>query len=174
MKKINVMNVKSSDLKASIFSERDLFWLVGIYEGEGCVRVPKKKRSELTIQIGMIDKDIVEKIAKLFGNRNIYTRKRKNRKAFYICQVSGAHAVEVLLALIPFLGVRRKERAKEAIDAYDGFQGSSGYKLNNLAALQIREMKSKGKTAKEIALLFRVNEATIYRVLQGIRWSNVE
>ena len=169
------MNIKSSDLQPVYFSTQDLFWLVGIYEGEGCVRVPKKKRSEIAIQIAMIDRDIVMRIAVLLGNRRVGIQKRKhpkyNRKTMYRCQVSGVEAVRILLSLMPHLGKRRMARAKEAIAAYDGFESMPfHYKLSKQAAGRIRNMRLQGKKVEEIAQLFRVHKTTIYRVLKGIHW----
>lgn len=51
----------------------DIIWLAGLLEGEGCFNVRPEKNGQARVSIEMTDKDIVERVSRLFDS-NISTR----------------------------------------------------------------------------------------------------
>ena len=79
----------------------DIAWLAGLWEGEGCFCLNKKKYPQMIL--GMCDEDVVTKAANMMGRRVYHNRN------MYYAQVSGACAIEWMMILLPFLGKRRRE-----------------------------------------------------------------
>lgn len=70
-----LINEKKREFVLSNISEFDLAWLIGILEGEGSFYANKKPQPP-RVSVNMTDKDIIEKVAKLFGNKQIYEKKK--------------------------------------------------------------------------------------------------
>ena len=103
--------------KAEI-SQRDLDWLSGILEGEGCFYLSHK--SCPTITINMIDKDIIDRIAKLFKrdfNEIEWKKKRNIGKIQYRTATYSVEAIQFMELLYPLMGKRRQKRIKSILHA---------------------------------------------------------
>jgi hypothetical protein len=101
-------------------NERDLYWIAGLFEGEGCFTC---SAGEPHAQISMCDYDIVERAANMLG-ANIYTevpRKEgfKYQFRFVIC---GMKAADFMLLIYPIMGERRQARIKEVLFTYPKLQ----------------------------------------------------
>lgn len=100
-------------------SEIDTSWLAGLLEGEGCfVRSgPRNSNGEQTVsvKVRMTDKDVVERAGKLMKCRNIRTTDRQNKKLIYEAGVFGNTARDVMKAVYPFMGERRKAKIDELL-----------------------------------------------------------
>jgi hypothetical protein len=99
-------------------SDTEVAWLAGIYEGEGyCgIRYPGRNFS---VQITMSDFDIIERFHELVGIGTVREIKPRGKETYKVCKqwvVSSIDAVHFLETITPWLGIRRKERAIEAID----------------------------------------------------------
>ena len=99
-------------------------WLAGLYEGEGCLsayyhpeRASTKTRRTWAVAIGMTDRDVVEKVKKVFGAGNVRVQNRKApRKTFYLWRITKRSEVYYFLAMIyPWLGKRRRALARTAL-----------------------------------------------------------
>jgi len=51
----------------------DIIWLAGLLEGEGCFNVRPEKNDQARVSVEMTDKDIIERVSRLFDS-NISTR----------------------------------------------------------------------------------------------------
>ena len=92
-------------------------WAVGVFEGEGCIRV---EETGVALIICMCDRDVVDRFAKLYG-LNVWTdhRHAKNPKHqdAYICAIRRRKEVKkVLPRWLPYLGERRAARARECLE----------------------------------------------------------
>lgn len=93
-------------------STKDICWLAGILEGEGCFCY----QCSPGIRVGMTDKDIIERIASLIGHnvRGPY-KYRVNKKPVYYTEIWGSKAISWMMTLYCLMGNRRKERIKEIV-----------------------------------------------------------
>lgn len=95
-----------------------LHWLAGLLEGEGsflkgspsCPRTPG-----VTVQ--MTDRDVIERVAKLFGVTYL-TQQRGKWKTAYRTTLRGARAVKLMKRLRPLMGERRKGQIDRAVACY--------------------------------------------------------
>ena len=91
-------------------------WLAGLLEGEGCFTY----QCSPTIRVGMTDKDVVQRIAALFGRhvRGPY-KYRDNMKPVYYTEVNGAVAVDWMQTILGFMGKRRSVKIREVLKKWD-------------------------------------------------------
>lgn len=95
---------------------RDIVYLAGLLEGEGCFRY-ETRRVGPSIVLGMTDKDVVEKVAHLLGS-GVVTRKihlDKPWKPCYISKLNGRAAAGWMMTLYPLLGQRRQAKIREIL-----------------------------------------------------------
>jgi hypothetical protein len=94
-------------------------WLAGIIEGEGCFQKGyggRGREARINISVHMTDRDIVERVARLFGV-SVYTyppmKSRVGWKTSYLARTSGRKALAIMDAIEPFLGERRLATMRE-------------------------------------------------------------
>ena len=103
--------------------EQKLIFLAGVFEGEGSFgfwgKVGKSNRY-LRAQIRMCDEDIVVRFIDYFKLGSISTSLPKNTKhsRSWKWTVAGDRAIDVMLQLTPYLGIRRQEKFKECCPSY--------------------------------------------------------
>lgn len=100
----------------------DLYWLAGLLEGEGSFGYHLnggRRSGRISIQIGLTDLDVIERVAILF-NRKVYChKKRQNRKQSYSTFLTGPEAVILMRSLTPLMGNRRKNQIISSIEAWE-------------------------------------------------------
>jgi hypothetical protein len=104
-------------------------WLSGYLEGEGSFIYT----NTLQVSVQSTDKDIVEKVAKLFGKKNIgsydpnkYEKKKivrgnsvkTRRKRIYYIAVHGIRAYKILQKIYKYMGQRRKKQINRIIKQF--------------------------------------------------------
>lgn len=108
----------------TVFRNRDwtklsLAWVAGVFEGEGCFTTSKYRNSRTFVaRISMTDEDVVRKIHAVtqMGNILIKRPEQAHHKVQFSWTVSGFEGFQaVVAALWPWLGNRRKSRAKEIL-----------------------------------------------------------
>lgn len=93
---------------------RDIRWLAGLLEGEGCFLY----HSSPAIVLNMKDKDVVERAAVILGNRSVRMKTPPAKPQWnqtYTCAVYGARAAGWMMTLYGLMGVRRKDKIKEVL-----------------------------------------------------------
>ena len=103
----------------------ELAWLAGLLEGEGCfwLRKPRGARQSCSpyLAVSMTDKDVVERVAKIFGVQ--VKKKPDQRKAHYkpcwTVQASGPRAALWMNRMLPFMGMRRTARINEVLKEWE-------------------------------------------------------
>lgn len=93
----------------------DAAWLAGLLDGEGCFDSP---RGNPRVRVKMSDLDVILRAADAMGGASTYMEVVPDRKPLMVAQVTGDRAVEVLRAILPWLGSRRTARATEIILAH--------------------------------------------------------
>lgn len=107
----------------SLSKEQKLIFLAGVFEGEGSFgfwgKINKSNRY-LRVQIRMCDEDIVLRFIDFFKLGSISTHLPKNTKhsQSWKWTVSGDKAIDVMLQLTPYLGIRRQEKFTECYQFY--------------------------------------------------------
>src|SRR6266566_2460518 len=106
--------------------ELEFHWLVGILEGEGTfLRGAPSKPGAPILRVSMTDRDVVERVAKLFGRAVVRLRRRKpHHKLPYATTIKGASAVQAMCAVRPFLGTSRQVQIDLAISSWQTRRGS--------------------------------------------------
>lgn len=87
-------------------------WLAGILEGEGTFG----HYSSTRIKVQMGDKDIIERVAKLWGVE-VKTRpdKRPKHNVMYEASIYGPAAIEWMKKVYLLMGIRRKAKIMEIL-----------------------------------------------------------
>ena len=110
---------------------KDIYWLSGLLEGEGCfaITVHKKKstikyksgvRYSITPRVIMssTDLDIVKRAASILGATNLSTQKRLATKNYHTASIYGVNAIGWMMTLYPMMGIRRKAKIKSIINSW--------------------------------------------------------
>jgi intein/homing endonuclease len=151
-------------------SREDIAWLAGLYEGEGTCVEQTNYKGLYKIRISMTDKDVIERAQNIFnGLGSIATSSKYDRKSVFHWSLSSKEEVQAFLAMVwPWLGERRKERAKEALislrDREHRGQRPQGHAERNKTA--IMNAYDMGCSMKTIAEMFFVDSGTVRRILR--------
>ena len=103
-------------------SEQEIAWLAGLLEGEGAFMlgknwVNKKAYIYPVIVVSMTDKDVVDRVAAIFGNTTYCSKPQESHwKLLYSVSTSGSRAVVFLKKILPFMGERRRKKITEILD----------------------------------------------------------
>ncbi|KKM86268.1 hypothetical protein LCGC14_1280670 [marine sediment metagenome] len=92
---------------------KDIAWLGGLLEGEGCFGFSEKKYPN--ISVGMTAEDTITKVADMWD-----VRIHKSRNCWKT-QINGAYAISWMMTLYPFLGRCRKDTITEIIKFWRNF-----------------------------------------------------
>lgn len=102
---------------------KDIIWLSGILEGEGCF---SKCGNKITIQLQMTDKDTVQKAYKIFNSGGSITpyfgNKVKQNKTIYCITIRGDRAAMWMMTLYSLMGERRKEKIKSLLSFWKSYK----------------------------------------------------
>ena len=105
--------------------QRSIEWAAGLFEGEGCISYDKLAPNTRILVIGMTDYDVMQDFVRLVGYGNLRgpiqrITHGKRRKDFWEWRVKKRKEVtRILKLLLPYLGNRRAERAREALNHYE-------------------------------------------------------
>src|SRR5436309_15523976 len=86
--------------------ELELHWLVGILEGEGTfLRGAPSRPGTPILRVSMTDRDVVDRVAKLFGRAVVRLRRRRpHHKLPYSTSIKVAPATRVMYGVRALLG----------------------------------------------------------------------
>lgn len=95
---------------------KDIAWLAGLLEGEAHFGY-NKGGDHAFIEIAMTDKDVIDRVAHMFGSK---TRSRPGVKLHHQPQwrtcVTCVKARAWMMTLFPLLGRRRRDKIKQILD----------------------------------------------------------
>ena len=99
----------------------EFFWLCGLLEGEGSfIAGSPSKPGKPKVCVQMTDRDVVERVARLFGGHKVQLKKAKNVKhkdSFYVA-LCGDKAAELMHAMQPHMSLRRQQQISKALDSW--------------------------------------------------------
>jgi len=152
----------------------EFFWLVGLLEGEGTfLPGPPSNPNSPRIALLMTDKDIVQKVARLWGmsfhEASSAQIKSKGWTLPYKTTLRGTKAVALMKLLQPYLGIRRQVQVTKALRNYD----PNLRKLNSskLTEALVTTIRHESGSIREIARRYGVSHATISRIKSKETWS---
>ena len=96
----------------------DMFWAIGLFEGEGCIHIVKSK-PQVMLRLTSTDLDVLEKFKAIMGCGCIITRKKlqEHHKQAYEWRTKGRLIVtDILTEWLPYLSQRRAAKAQQAIE----------------------------------------------------------
>lgn len=150
-------------------SKENKYWIAGLLEGEGAFMTgPPRDPNQITIDIHMIDKDIMERVAEIFGT-SVYKRpKRENRQQIYRVQIYCSRAISLMKAIYPIMGERRKSQIEKVFKAWDPWKHKkANSKLNDEKAKEVFHLtQNTNKSYEEIAKSFPVSDKTVKKIAQ--------
>jgi hypothetical protein len=121
----------------------EIAWLAGILEGEGYFGFNGSSKSlNPSIQVSMVDRDIIERIADLFaavkGKKcNImeidrFTKINSNWQTQYKVEISGKPARKIMLLVVKLMGFRRRQKIWQILNGYKTIQKADRVELMSL------------------------------------------
>jgi hypothetical protein len=117
-----------------IMNQVDMAWAAGLFEGEGCFFF-EPRRAGQGAKLAMTDEDIVRRFADIVGIGRIfsYQPKRANEKRVYTWAVySFEHTQAIIAMLWPWLGERRRAKARDLLAWCRTRPGSKGHRWLNI------------------------------------------
>lgn len=91
-------------------NERDLGWIAGILDGEGCFCMfHTKKQWSLRCMVGVTDISLIQRLCSLLGLAYTVKKPRGNRKSRYDVVIPHRVLVEILPLLIPTMTAKRRQ-----------------------------------------------------------------
>jgi hypothetical protein len=103
---------------------KDVMWLAGLLEGEGCFGITDSPR----ITVNMIDLDIIERVRKILGTSDKMLEKHmekynKNANTQYQTSIHGTRAISWMMTIYSLMGIRRQSKIREVISKWKEMKG---------------------------------------------------
>jgi hypothetical protein len=140
-----------------------LAWLAGLYEGEGCCTLQGKSYS---VRIAMTDEDVVLRARDVAGVGTVYgpyDRGEGNKPIWtWDCNETASYAV--LVALWPWLGVRRKADATRAIEHFGARERRFLVTTEQRAAI-CKDRRETGASQWNLAARHGVSRSLVQQIL---------
>jgi hypothetical protein len=116
-------------------SLRNIEWIAGLLEGEGCFSLTPSRPGSASIVLGMTDHDVVQRFAGHLGCKVRTTQPGntalgKKRKPVYLTTVASTKAVGLMMTIYPLMGFRRKTRIREILLAWKKGQRYARYRTH--------------------------------------------
>lgn len=102
---------------------KDIYWLAGLIEGDGCFTSSASGEGCPTIAVKMSDRDVVVRANNILrpGGEcpvRMFPDARSDRQPIFISKLTGARAIGWMMTLYPLMGERRQARIRELIAAW--------------------------------------------------------
>jgi hypothetical protein len=100
------------------WTREGLAWAAGLFEGEGCIGFSKTV-GQWQLIVASTDEDVLQRLLEVTGCGTLRGPLERGHKPYWIWSVSRrTHVYALLVALYPWLGQRRQERARECLEYY--------------------------------------------------------
>jgi hypothetical protein len=94
----------------------ETYYLAGLIEGEGYVRV--RPSGGISLSIEMIDHDVIAYVAALIHGKVLGPYDRHARQQTYVVAIHGEPAAQLMQRLRPLLFARRQKQVDKVLSAY--------------------------------------------------------
>lgn len=149
--------------------EKDLYWVVGLLEGEGSFLL-KKKADSAIIQCNMTDLDILKRLCNLAGGGICKIKKRESHwKQSWYWYLHGKKALNLMKKLEPLMGSRRKSKIQECIKIYEDVLDKKRIKSEKIEKMreEVKIKAASGKKHREIAKEYGKSRSYISHIVAG-------
>lgn len=101
--------------------DASLIWLAGWLEGEGSFYsgTPKGDNQRIHIQVFSIDRDVIEKAAKIMEGSIYFIKARGRSQSGWRVEAQGECAANLMRRLLPFMGKRRSDQILKSLSNWD-------------------------------------------------------
>ena len=150
-------------------------WLAGLLEGEGCFTFNRTAR----VILGMTDRDVVERAAKLMKSSTLAKRLLSSGKTFFSVALCGRRACDLMIAVLPYMGERRRVKIESLLRQWSELPGIASGERTGQAKLtwsmveEIRESyaldSSRGEQTR-LAKLYGIRQSTLWNALNRVSW----
>lgn len=144
--------------------KEDLAWLAGLLEGEGSFMLGRNIVNERLyhypkIVVAMTDEDVIARAAGLFGTSVYVIPPTEGRKQQWRAQKNGSGAAEIMVALLPHMGIRRSAKIEEILEEYGEIEPTEVRRARSCSIAQKRRWAMYGtKTGRLPSADYRENE----------------
>jgi hypothetical protein len=133
-------------------------WLAGLVEGEANISINGRS---LTLRIKMGDHDVISHAASLLGAKvQAATVSDPRVKPMWLAQIKSSTAAEWIMTLYSWLGIRRRQQARDALLAWR--RQGHGVIPQSLTEAILGYRRARLSQSEIIALL-KVSKSTVYR-----------
>lgn len=158
-------------VKDIAINEKDLLWLAGLIDGDGCFRFLQKPDGTFltcSIVVKMVDEDVVQRAAALFSS-SVSCIKSQNikHKNIFCTRLLGHNSVSLMKLLYPYMSSRRQKKIDDIFESLE----RSKKELKVQDSVDFLKNLRKTKSCREIGLLYGVSGETI-RMMTLDRYSN--
>jgi hypothetical protein len=105
---------------------KDIYWVAGIIEGEGCFYINKHQKSPQTrIEVKMTDKDIINRLQQITKLGLIYhvpTDSTRHKDCYEWRVNKQPDVIGLLMTIYPLMGKRRQAKIRECLEVWKSFQ----------------------------------------------------
>ncbi len=110
-----------------MISTKDIAWLAGLLEGEGCFRIRDGRTTPL-ILLGMTDSDVVDRAAALLGSHDLHVYESPvGHKTQFRLRVGGRKAAAWMMTIYPLMGERRQAKIRETLATWRSAPGRGNF-----------------------------------------------
>lgn len=99
----------------------EIAWLAGLIEGDGSLQLHKNSKDTKIplIAVTMLDKDIIERVAKILKcNIGTYPTPKKDKMVFTARSGKRSVVEPLIISIYPYMGFRRKEQINKMLNWY--------------------------------------------------------
>ena len=112
-------------------STKDIAWVAGMLEGEGCFFVSNNRcLASATIAVMSTDYDIILRLRSVTGTTNFVQTIRRNTKYWKTCYkllISGNKAIQWMMTIYPLMGIRRQEKIAYLLGRWKSSPGAGSH-----------------------------------------------
>lgn len=150
----------------------DVHWLAGLLEAEGYFGCDS--HGTLLINLGMIDEDVVNRAARLFGSTvHVHQqKKRQPRRSVFWCRPTGIIAAGWMMTLYALMGSRRRVQIKTVLAEWRRHKTHGRYRQACYAGHPLQAPSA--KTRKRRCLICARNRKRVADGRFGRRHSTVD
>lgn len=147
-------------------TKKDLLWLSGLIEGDGCFFSQKNRP---VVSLCLTDKDVLTRAAQIFQTSVYhYSPKELNYKDQYEFQVKSEKAISIMNVLYAYMGDRRKKKIDEIKSKWD-LHCEQTFSANKKASnIDVQKLKEEYKTSssRKLGAKYGLSFSTIQRLLR--------
>lgn len=148
-------------------NKKDLLWLAGLIEGDGCIWSQGKRAA---IGLGLTDEDVIKKAACLL-NCSYYSRPphKEDWKPVYAFHIKSEKAIAIMDALYPYMGIRRQHQILKTKELWE-MHCQESFSVNKRASLINRDVlidEYRNSSHRKLANKYDLSFSTIQKILKG-------